>query len=222
MISIDNVVPPLIGNVFDYLVANLIPRIWYTSPSNSIFIFNRGFIILEEFLLDSLANWFLIFTPKHPKRKGSDPTDEFGGYFDGEAFNDYNGMCSCVRDQRERKFLGDFIINPSKYPKEIHQVFPYEYVHHLGMCMEPSGVSELLSHKPSCHTSIFKKKPNMEVETKSFEKNKKHRRLCLFLSNNFFYVFSALLKTYFTLKWRPLLSYNNIQQEACMNPTSSD
>lgn len=45
MITIDNVVPPLIGNVFDYLVANLIPRIWYAIPSNAIFILYRIFIV---------------------------------------------------------------------------------------------------------------------------------------------------------------------------------
>jgi len=87
MITIDNVVPPLTRNVFDYLIANLILGIWYTSPSNSIFIFHRGFIILEEFLLSSLANAFFIFTPRQPKRKGSDLTDEFWGYFDDDASN---------------------------------------------------------------------------------------------------------------------------------------
>ena len=103
MISIKNVVPPLTRNVFDHLVANRILGIWYTSPPNSIFVFNRGFIILEKSPLGNLANYFLIFTPRQPKRKGSDPTDEFRGYFDGEASNGYSDMCSYVRDQRERE-----------------------------------------------------------------------------------------------------------------------
>ena len=107
MITINNVVPPLTRNVFYYLITNLILGIWYASHSNSIFIFNRGFIILEKFLLGSLANWFLIFTPRQPKRKGSDPTDEFRGYFDGEASNGYSGMCYCVRDQTEQ-ILGKY------------------------------------------------------------------------------------------------------------------
>ena len=98
MITTDNAVPPLTRNVFDYLVANLILRKWYTSPSNSIFIFHRGLIILEEFLLGYLANGFFIFTPRQPNRKGSDPTDEFWGYYNGEASNGDSGMCSCVRD----------------------------------------------------------------------------------------------------------------------------
>ena len=153
MITIDNVVTPLRRNVFDYLVANLIPRIWYTSPSNSIFIFHKGFIILEKKILGSLPNGFFIFTPRQPKRKGSDPIDELWGYFDGEASYGYSGMCSCVRDQRERKFLGNLLIKPSEFPKEVLSVFPCEYVHYLGMCMEPSGVSGLPSHKPSCHAT---------------------------------------------------------------------
>ena len=141
MITIDNVVPPLTRNVFDYLVANLILGIWYTSPSNSIFIFHRGFIILEEFLLGSLANGLFIFTPRQSKRKGSDPTNELWVYFNGEASNGYSGMCSGVRDQRENKFLGNLLIKPSKFLKEVHPICPCEYVHYLRMCMEPSGVS---------------------------------------------------------------------------------
>ena len=153
MISINNVVPPLTRNVFDHLVANLIPGIWYTSTPNSIFVFNRGFIILGKFPLGSLANYFLIFTPRQPKRKGSDPTNEFRGYFNGEASNGYSSMSSYVRDQRESKFMGNFIIKPSKLLKEIHPVFPCKYFHHLRMCMESSGVSGLFSHKPPCHTA---------------------------------------------------------------------
>ena len=60
MISIKKFVPLLTRNIFDHLVVNLIARIWYTSPPNSIFVFNRGFIILEKILLGNLANWFLI------------------------------------------------------------------------------------------------------------------------------------------------------------------
>ena len=170
MITIKNFVPPLIGNVFYYLIANLIPGIWYASPSNVIFIFNRGFIILEKILLGSLANWFLIFTPRQPKRKGSDPTDEFRGYLNGEASNGYSSMSSCVRDQRESKFMINFIIKPSKLLKEIHPVFPCKYFDHLRMCMEFSGVSGILSLKPTCHTTCSSfEKPDMEVETKNFE-----------------------------------------------------
>ena len=64
MITIENVVPPLTGNVFDYLIANLIPRIWYASPSNAIFILYRSFIVLEKVFIGNLANWFLILTPR--------------------------------------------------------------------------------------------------------------------------------------------------------------
>ena len=64
VITIDNVVAPLIGNVFDYLVANLIPRIWYASPSNAIFILYMGLIVLEKVFLGILANWFIILTPR--------------------------------------------------------------------------------------------------------------------------------------------------------------
>ena len=85
VITIDNVVPPLTGNVFDYLVANLIARIWYASPYNAIFILYRGFIVLEKVFLSSLANWFLILTLRQPKRKGSDPTDKFRGYLHGKT-----------------------------------------------------------------------------------------------------------------------------------------
>lgn len=49
MVTIDNIVPPLTGNIFDYLVAKFIPSIWYASPSNSIFILYKGFIVLEKF-----------------------------------------------------------------------------------------------------------------------------------------------------------------------------
>ncbi len=45
MISIENLVPPLTRNVFDYLVANLIPGIWYTSPSNSLRGLSKRFAI---------------------------------------------------------------------------------------------------------------------------------------------------------------------------------
>ena len=170
MISIKNDVPPITRNVFDHLVANLIPGIWYTSPPNSIFFFNKGFIILEKFPLGNLASYFMIFTPKQPKRKGSDPTDELRGYFNVEASNGYSSMISCVRDQRERKFMGNFIIKPSKLLTEIHPVFPCKYFHHLRMCMASSGVSGLFSHKPLCHTTYTSfKKPDMEVETKNFE-----------------------------------------------------
>ena len=96
MITIDNVVPPLIGNIFDYLVADFIPRIWYASPSNAIFILYRGFIVLEKVFLGSLANWFLILTPRQPKSKGSDPTDKFRGYLHGKTSKGNNGMSSCV------------------------------------------------------------------------------------------------------------------------------
>jgi len=64
VITIDNVVPPLTGNVFDYLIANLIPRIWYAIPSKAIFILYNGFIVLEKKILGNLANWFLILTPR--------------------------------------------------------------------------------------------------------------------------------------------------------------
>ena len=76
MISINNVVPPLTRNVFDHLVANFIPGIWYTIPHNSIFVFNRGFIILENFLLGSLAHWFLIFTPKQERKEVEKETEQ--------------------------------------------------------------------------------------------------------------------------------------------------
>ena len=94
VVTIDNVVPPLTGNIFDYLVANLIPRIWYASPSNAIFILYRGFIVLEEVFLGSLANWFLILTLRQTKRKGSDPTDKFRGYLHGKTSKGDSGMCS--------------------------------------------------------------------------------------------------------------------------------
>lgn len=113
MITIDNVVPPFTGNVFDYLIANLIPRMWYASPSNAIFILYRGFIILEKVFLGSLADWFLILTPKQPKRKGSDPTDKLRGHLQGKTSKGDSGMCLCVRDQRVGKFLGNLLIEPS-------------------------------------------------------------------------------------------------------------
>ena len=143
--------PPLTRNVFDHLVANLIQGIWYTSPPNSIFVFNRGFIILEKFPLGSVANYFLIFTLRQPKRKGSDLSNEFSSYFNGEASNGYSSISSCVRDQRESKFIGNFIIKPSKLLKEIHPILHCKYFHHLRMCMESSGVSGLFSHKPPYH-----------------------------------------------------------------------
>ena len=181
MISINNVVPPLTRNVFHLFSTNLIRGLWYTSPPNSISFFNRGFIILEKFSLGSLNNYFLIFTPRQTKRKGSDPTDEFRGYFNGEASNGYSSMSSCMRDQRERKFMGNFIIKPSKLLKEIHPVCPCKYFHHLRMCIEPSGFSGILSHKPSCHTACtFLKTKIWRWRQRVLRKIKKERRLCFF------------------------------------------
>jgi len=59
VITIENVVPLFTANIFDYLVANLIPRIWYASPSNAIFILYRGFIVLEKVFL---VAWLIGFS----------------------------------------------------------------------------------------------------------------------------------------------------------------
>lgn len=151
MVTIDNVVPPLIGNLFDDFIAYLIPRIWYASPSNAIFILYRGFIVLEEVFLGNLANWFFILTPGQSKRKGSDPTDKFRGYLHGNTSKGDSGMCYSVRDQRVGKFLRNFLIKPSEFLKKFHPICSCEYVHYLGMCMEPGGFSRLLPHKASYH-----------------------------------------------------------------------
>jgi len=56
-----------------------------------------------------------------------------------------------VRDKTKRKFLGNLLIKPSEFLKKFHHVCPCEYVHCMGVCMEPSGVSGIHSHKPSYH-----------------------------------------------------------------------
>jgi len=58
-------------------------------------------------------------------------------------------MCSGVRDQRVGKFLSNFLIKPSEFLKKVHPICSCEYVHYLGMCMEPGGVGGLLPHKTS-------------------------------------------------------------------------
>ena len=118
MLTIDNDVPPLTGNILDYLVANFIPRIWYASPSYAIFIFYKGFIALEEGFLSSLATWFLILAPRQSKRKGSDPTYKFRVYLHGNATKSDSGMCFGVRDQRVGKFLSNFLIKPLEFLKK--------------------------------------------------------------------------------------------------------
>ncbi len=61
MVDIDYAIPPFIGNIFDDLVTNLIPRVGDACPSNAIFFFYRMFIVLEEVFLGRLSNWFFIF-----------------------------------------------------------------------------------------------------------------------------------------------------------------
>jgi len=108
-------------------------------------------------------------------------------------------MSSCVGYQRKSKLLGNLFIKPSEFLKEIHPIFSCEDVHHLWMCMEPSGVNVLLYHKPSCHfiytllgNQMWRWRPQF------LRKIKKQRRLCfLKISITFFYVFSPLLKTLF-------------------------
>ena len=181
VVTIDNAVPPLIGNILDYLIANLITRIWYDSPSNAIFILYRGLIVLEKNFLSSSVNWFLILTPRQSNRKGSDPTDKFRGYLHGKTSKGDSGMSYCVGYQRERKLLGNFLIKPLEFLKEIHSICPCEDVHHLWMCMEPSGVSGLLSHKPFCHF-VYTLLGNQMWRWRQqfFRKTEKQRRLCFF------------------------------------------
>jgi len=45
----------------------------------------------------------------------------------------------CGVPERE-KTLGNLLIKPSEFLKEIHPIFPYEDAYHLWMCMEPGGV----------------------------------------------------------------------------------
>ena len=94
MVTIDYVVPPLTGNVFDDLITNLIPRVWYASPSNAIFILYKDFIVLEEVFPGSLSNKFFIFSPRQRKRKGSNPIDKFKGYLHGNTSKSDSGMFS--------------------------------------------------------------------------------------------------------------------------------
>lgn len=181
MITIDNGIPPLKRNVFDYLIANLIQMIWYDSPSNAIFILYRGFIIFKRVFLGSLANWFLILTPRQPKRKGSDLIDKFRGYICGKTSKGDSGMSSCVGYQRESKPLGNLLIKPSEFLKEIHQSCLCEDVHHLCMCMEHSGVGGFLSHISSCHFvyTLFGNQ-TWRWRQQFSRKTEKQRRLCFF------------------------------------------
>lgn len=64
MLAINYAIPPFIGNIFDNLVTDLIPRVTYAFPSNEILFFYVMFIILEEAFLGSLPNWFFIFSPR--------------------------------------------------------------------------------------------------------------------------------------------------------------
>jgi len=118
VVTIDNAIPPLTRKILDYWIANFIPRLWYAISSYAILIFYRGFIVLEEIFLGSLANWFFILTPRQPKRKVGDPTDKFRGYLHGEAPKSDSGMCFGVRDQRVGKFLSNFVIKPSEFLKK--------------------------------------------------------------------------------------------------------
>ncbi len=60
-------------------------------------------------------------------------------------------MCFGVRDQILGKFLSNILIKPSEFLKKVHPIGSCEYVHYLGVCMEPGGVGGPLPHKTSCH-----------------------------------------------------------------------
>lgn len=67
MKSIEYAIPPLIGNIFDDLVTNLIPRVGYACPFNAIFILYKMFIVLEEIFLVACPFGFSSFLQGNPR-----------------------------------------------------------------------------------------------------------------------------------------------------------
>lgn len=216
VVTMDNAIPPFTGNKLDYLIDNLIPRVWYASPSYVILIFYRGFIILKEFFLGSLANCFFILAPRRPKRKGSDPTDKFRGYLHGKASKSDSGMCSEVRDQRVGKFLSNFLIKPSEFLKKVHPIGSCEYVTTWGCAWSLEELVGSFLMKPPVILSILPWKTNYGngESQKNFKRNRETETV-FFLRNKqqFFYEIPPpnTNSSIFSSKTRPLLAYFDIQ-----------
>jgi len=61
VVTIDNVLLPLTGNILDYLIAKLIPGIWYASPPYAIFNLLEGFRCFGR-----IFSWYLGQLVFHP------------------------------------------------------------------------------------------------------------------------------------------------------------